>query len=68
MTRLAVALLVLVATAMPARADHGGAALVRGMSPLMSALVTGGLALLVGLVVVIVVMVLTRPKGDGGEE
>ena len=64
MTRLALALLVLVATATPARADHGGGAVIRGMSPFMSALVTGGLALLVGLVVVIVVMVLTRPKGD----
>jgi hypothetical protein len=48
----------------PAWADHPGAFRVEGMSPLMTALVTGGLALLVALIVVVLIMALTRPSAD----
>jgi type IV secretory pathway VirB2 component (pilin) len=48
----------------PAVADHGGAFRVEGMSPLASALLTGGLAFVVALIVVVVVMVMTRPGPD----
>jgi hypothetical protein len=49
----------------PALADHpGGAMRVEGMSPLMSAVLTGGLAFLVALVVVAVILVLTRKRPD----
>jgi ABC-type Fe3+ transport system permease subunit len=41
-------------------ADHGGALRSEGWSPLTSALVFGGLALLAGAVVIIVVAILTR--------
>jgi len=44
----------------PAWADHGGALRSEGWSPLTSALVFGGLALLAGAVVIIVVAVVTR--------
>ena len=44
----------------PAWADHGGALRSEGWSPLTSALVFGGLALLAGAVVIIVVAILTR--------
>jgi hypothetical protein len=44
----------------PAWADHPGALRSEGWSPLTSALVFGGLALLAGAVVIIVVAVLTR--------
>jgi ABC-type Fe3+ transport system permease subunit len=44
----------------PAWADHGGALRSEGWSPLTSALVFGGLALLAGAVVIIVVAVITR--------
>jgi hypothetical protein len=47
-----------------ARADHPGPFRVEGMSPLTTALLTGGLAFAVALLVVIVVVVLTR-KGPG---
>ena len=53
----------LLATALvssPAWADHGGALRSEGWSPLTSALVFGGLALLAGAVVIIVVAILTR--------
>ena len=60
MTRAAVAILLVAATATPALADHGSPIRIEGMSPLMSALVTGALAFLVALVVVVVIMVLTR--------
>ena len=54
------ALLATVLAASPAWADHGGALRSEGWSPLTSALVFGGLALLAGAVVVIVVAILTR--------
>ena len=41
-------------------ADHGGALRSEGWSPLTSALVFGGLALLAGAVVIIVVAIITR--------
>jgi hypothetical protein len=43
-----------------AGADHGGALRSEGWSPLTSALVFGGLALLAGAVVIVVVAILTR--------
>jgi hypothetical protein len=48
----------------PALADHPGPFRTEGMSPLTSALLTGGLAFLVALIVVVVVMLLTRPRQD----
>jgi hypothetical protein len=54
-------------TAAPAFADHPGPFRTEGMSPLTTALVTGGLALGVALVVVVLVMVLTRPSPDRSE-
>ena len=66
MTRAALILLLLAAAATPAFADHGSPIRIEGMSPLMSALVTGALAFLVALVVVVVVLVLTR-KGPDAE-
>jgi hypothetical protein len=50
--------------ATPARADHGAGLRIEGLSPLASALVTGGLALLVALIVVVLIVVLTRPSAD----
>ena len=41
-------------------ADHGVGLRAEGWSPLMTALVFGGLAFLVGLIVVIIVAILTR--------
>ena len=66
MTRVALILSALAATATPALADHGSPIRIEGMSPLMSALLTGALAFLVALVVVVVIMVLTR-KGPDAE-
>ena len=60
MTRAPVAILLVAATATPALADHGSPIRIEGMSPLMSALLTGALAFVVALVVVVVIMVLTR--------
>ena len=62
MTRIiaAVLLVATAATATRALADHGSPIRIEGMSPLMSALLTGALAFLVALVVVVVIMVLTR--------
>ena len=60
MTRAALVILLVAATAMPALADHGSPIRIEGMSPLMSALLTGALAFLVALVVVVVIVVLTR--------
>jgi ABC-type Fe3+ transport system permease subunit len=54
------ALVAAVMTVTPAWADHGGALRSEGWSPLTSALVFGGLALLAGAVVIIVVAVITR--------
>ena len=65
MTRAAGAILLVAATATPALADHGSPIRIEGMSPLMSALVTGALAFLVALVVVVVIMVLTRKGPEG---
>ena len=48
----------------PAFADHGAPFRVEGMSPLTTALITGGLAFVVALVVVVVIMALTRPSSD----
>ena len=55
-----VATLATIAAGAPAWADHGGALRSEGWSPLTSALVFGGLALLAGAVVIIVVAVVTR--------
>lgn len=46
--------------AVPAWADHPGGLRAEGWSPLTAALVFGGLALLVGAVVVILVTVFTK--------
>ena len=54
------AMVATIMTVTPAWADHGGALRSEGWSPLTSALVFGGLALLAGAVVIIVVAVLTR--------
>lgn len=59
MRRLAAAL-VPVLVAAPAWADHPAGLRGAGWSPLTTALVFGGLALLAGAVVVIVVAILTR--------
>jgi len=40
---------------------------VEGMGPLATALLTGGVAFLLALVVVVLVMVLTRPSPDRSE-
>lgn len=64
MTRL-VGTVAFVATLMAstsARADHPGPFRVEGMSPLITALLTGALAFAVALVVIVVVMVMTRPS------
>ena len=50
--------------ATPAYADHGAGLRIEGMSPLASALITGGLALLVALIVVVLIIVFTRPSPD----
>ena len=67
MTRITLLAAAALAAAAPAFADHPGPIRVEGMSPLMTALVTGGLAFLVALVVVVLVMALTRPSGDRSE-
>ena len=54
------ALFAAVLAAPAAWADHPGALRSEGWSPLTSALVFGGLALLAGAVVIIVVAILTR--------
>lgn len=64
MTRITLAVVALLAAVSPAFADHGSPFRVEGMSPLMTALITGGLAFLLALVVVVLVMVLTRPSAD----
>lgn len=52
-------------TATAASADHPvGGRMIAGLSPLMSALLTGALAFLVALVVIVVVMVMTKPRGN----
>lgn len=64
MTRATVAFVLVAATVAPAFADHPGPFRVEGMSPLMTALLTGALAFIVALVVVVVIMVLTRKGPD----
>ena len=64
MTRVVVALVCLASLPAPAFADHPGPFRVEGMSPLTTALLTGGLTLLVALVVVAVIMVFTRKGSD----
>jgi hypothetical protein len=54
--------------ATPAFADHPAPFRVEGMSPLMTALLTGGLAFLVALIAVVLIVVLTRPSGDRSED
>jgi ABC-type Fe3+ transport system permease subunit len=54
------ALLATILVSSTAWADHGGALRSEGWSPLTSALVFGGLALLAGAVVIVVVAILTR--------
>lgn len=54
-------------TAAPAWADHPAGLRSEGWSPLTTALVFGGLALLAGAVVVILVAILTR-RDDGQPE
>ena len=66
MTRAAGVIASVVTTATPALADHPGPFRVEGMSPLTTALLTGGLAFLVALIVVVVIMVLTK-KGPDAE-
>ena len=58
--RRPLAILAAAMAATPAWADHPGGLRTEGWSPLTSALVFGGLALLAGAVVIIVVAVLTR--------
>lgn len=53
-----------VLSAAPACADHPGPFRVEGMSPLTTALLTGGLAFAVALIVVVLVVVLTRKRPD----
>ena len=65
MTRAIAGLMAVTALlATPAWADHPGPFRAEGMSPLMTALLTGGLAFLVALIVVVVVVVLTRKPPD----
>jgi hypothetical protein len=55
--------------AAPARADHPvGGRVIAGLSPLLSALLTGALAFLVALVVIVIVMVMTKPRHREPEE
>jgi hypothetical protein len=64
--RLAAALAAALIAA-PAWADHPGALRSQGWSPLSAALVFGGLALLVGAIVVVVVVIFTRPEDASSE-
>lgn len=53
--------------AAPAWGDHPGPFRSEGMSPLTTALLTGGLAFAVALIVVLVVVVLTKKPPESGE-
>jgi hypothetical protein len=55
--------LLTLAAAAPAAADHGGPLRDAPMSPVTAAVLFGGLALLVGAVVIVVIRVLTKEKG-----
>ena len=67
MTRITLVVVAVLAAATPALADHPGPFRVEGLSPLATALLTGGIAFLLALVVVVLVMVLTRPSVDRSE-
>jgi hypothetical protein len=62
MATTSIAVLVSLLAAVPAAADHGGALRSAPLSPLTAAVLFGGLALLVGAVVLVVVKVLTRGR------
>jgi hypothetical protein len=62
--RVALAIAAVLLAAAPALADHPGPFRTDGMSPLGSALLTGGLAFAVALIVVILVSLLTRKRQD----
>jgi hypothetical protein len=64
--RLAAALAVALVAA-PAWADHPAGLRSEGWTPLTTALVFGGLALLAGAIVVIVVAILTRREDSSSE-
>ena len=64
MTRAAALVVAATMAATPAFADHPAPFRVEGMSPLTTALITGGLAFLVALIVVVLIVVLTRPAPD----
>lgn len=59
MRRLAAAVVLALPPAV-AWADHGGGLRAEGWSPLVTALVFGGLAFVTGIIVVIIVAILTR--------
>jgi hypothetical protein len=54
--------LVLLLAAADAWADHGGTLRSAGFSPLMAALIFGGLALLAGMLVIVIVALLSRRR------
>jgi hypothetical protein len=56
-------LVALLASASGAWADHGPGLRTAGWSPLTTALVFGGLALLAGMLVIVIVTLLTRRRG-----
>lgn len=64
---LAVVLIALLVAAGVAIADHGAAPGVGRLGPGTTAVVFGGLVLVVGLLVVVVVAMLTRPSGPHDE-
>lgn len=64
---LALTVIAIVAFAVTAWADHPGALRTEGWSPMMAALVFGGLALLAGMLVVVIIALLTRRGGPSGQ-
>jgi ABC-type Fe3+ transport system permease subunit len=65
--RLVGAALAVALNAAPAWADHPGGLRGEGWTPLTTALVFGGLAFLVGAIVVVVVAILTRREDAPSE-
>jgi hypothetical protein len=65
--RLAAAALTVALTAAPVGADHPAGLRSAGWTPLTTALVFGGLALLAGAIVLIVVAILTRREDPSSE-
>jgi predicted branched-subunit amino acid permease len=61
-----VSVALLLALVSPAWADHPGAGVASSGSPLTTALVFGGLALVAGMIVVIIVALLTK-RSPGAE-